>query len=159
MNGRLVDYFSSVGLDPGSTPALATPLEAGSRAVVDVTLVNHSKREAAPDGYELVRTSIGGRDAALNGGALFGDRCYLALRRGPPRSALADLDVLFADKEQPKPQHEILVATASGKMADLHGSAKLKTALTMRRRGVIQSVAELYECAPRARHRTLRCHF
>lgn len=147
MGDRLVEYFSAVGLDPAAPPVAATPVDATERAIVDVTVVNQSKKDPVPAEYEVIRKTVGGHDAALNGGTIFGDRCYLAVKRGPAHAALGDIDVIFADKEQPKPHHEVLASAASGRMADLHGASRLKTALTMRRRGVIQTLAGLYECA------------
>lgn len=147
MGDRLVEYFAAVGLDPAAPPVAATPLDAAEQAIVDVTVVNQSKKDPVPEGYEVIRKSVGGYDAALNGGAIFGDRCYLAVKRGPAHAALGDIDVIFADKEHPKPHHEVLASAVSGRMADLHGGARLKTALTLRRRGVIQTLSGLYECA------------
>ncbi|KFQ20195.1 C-myc promoter-binding protein [Merops nubicus] len=128
---RVADYFVVAGLTDISKPLeeeihfndachkIAKPKE----PITDVTVLNKSLGEEAPQGYRCIDVTPSGLSADLNNGSLVGPQMYLCYRRGRDKPPLTDLGVLYDGKERVKQGCEIIQTTPYGRPANISGSA------------------------------------
>jgi hypothetical protein len=64
-----------------SSALFASPNDALEAVITDVCVVLPSKEETLPEGYEMVRVSVGGTNANTNSGAFYSPKIFIGFRR------------------------------------------------------------------------------